>query len=659
LEYGLSRELLRAAFPFHFVLDSDLSLVDVGPGLQSLNEAMVPGEPASRWLTLQRPAVPFEFRSLIEHSELAYLFECRAVDGLVLRGQVLHDPERDVLFFLGGPWVTSFAELLHLGLGLGDLPPHDPMGDMLVMLETKQAALVDAQNLAEKLTTRRNWFQELIRASADILGVLDSEGRIQYVSPGIEQLQETPSERLVGESFLDWLHEEDAATLLAVLNDPNWGPGAGHHQLVRLKGSQGEMRMLDLSLRNMTDNKYVGGIVLNLSDVTDRLELRQQLLQVQKLDTLGQLAGGIAHDFNNLLFVIISYAILLKNATEPGQRDYEDLDEILKAANDASDLTNQILTFSRKREIHSRTISLRTVVDDMMQMLGRLVGDGYPLRKSTAGSISLIECDEAQVRQVIINVVMNARDAMPEGGEISIELANLEIDERRVDIVGTVVPPGNYVVCTVTDSGTGMSQEVLDRAFEPFFTTKARGQGTGLGLATVYGMVAEHRGGLFVDTEPGKGTRFSFWLPSSDSGTADSPLSTVNTESKRGSERILVVDDSEAILKIVDRVLGNLGYDILVEIKPIRALEIVRDEEIDLMLVDILMPEMNGVQLVKEVRALKPSMKALMMTGYSSSGILEQVTAADLPVLWKPFTPSTLAERVRELLDGAGPDTGE
>ncbi|HIF40842.1 MAG TPA: response regulator [Planctomycetes bacterium] len=652
MDFSLSKDLLRAAFPFHFVLDETMSLVDVGPGLQGLNAEMVPGSPASDWLTLQRPAIGFDFHSLTENSGLAFMIGCRAVDGLVLRGQVLHDPKQRVLFFLGGPRVANFAEMRDLGLGLRDLPPHDSMGDMLVLLETKQAALVDAQKLTEKLTMRRKWFQALIGASNDVVGVLDTHGRVQYLSPGIERLRGIPSERLVGELFLDWIHEEEAAAISAVLNDGNWGPDAGHHQLVHLKDSHGIIRTLDLSLRNMADDQHVGGIVINLSDVTDRLELRQQLLQVQRLDTLGQLAGGIAHDFNNLLFVIISYAALLKNAAEPGGSDYDDLDEILKAANDAADLTRQILTFSRKQDVDSSVLSLRTVIDEMMQMLGRLVGDQYPLRTRTEGSIGLTSGDEAQLRQVIINIVVNARDSMPDGGEILIDLEDVETNKPSLDCIGSPLPPGAYIVCTVTDNGTGMSKEVLDRAFEPFYTTKGRGKGTGLGLATVYGMVAEHGGGIFVDTAVGRGTQFSFWLPSCDSAEPTVIEPSSSKVSGREIERILVVDDSKAILKVVERVLGERGYDITTKSRPIEALELLQHEQVDLMLVDILMPEMNGMQLVEKALAQYPDIKVLMMTGYSTTGILKQVDEAELPVLWKPFTPSALLEKVREVLDG-------
>jgi PAS domain S-box-containing protein len=627
-------------------------LVDVGPGLQALNKDMTPGSLASDWLTIKRPAISFDFSSLVDNTGSAFLIECRAVDGLILRGQVLHDPEQGVLFFLGAPQVASFSQMRDLGLSLRDLPPHDSMGDMLVLLETKQAALVDAQNLAGKLTMKRKWFQALIAASNDIVGVIDRSGRVEYVSPGIEKLRGRTGEVLVGESFIEWLHEEDAAALRAVLNDESWGPSASHHQLVRLKDCHGVSHTLDVSLRNMADHKYVEGIVINLSDVTDRLELRQQLLQVQRLDTLGQLAAGIAHDFNNLLFVIISYAALLKNAAVPGSGECEDLEEILKAANDASELTSQILTFSRKQEVDSSTLSLRLVVDDMMQMLARLVGERYKLTMRTEGSISLTSGDEAQLRQVLINIVVNARDAMPEGGEIGIELVDVEIEEERLDCLGSPVPPGAYVGCTVTDSGTGMSRAVLERAFEPFYTTKGRGKGTGLGLATVYGMVAEHGGGIFVDTEPGRGTRFSFWLPSSNPAPSSVLESSPQQGASRETERILVVDDSEAILKVVGRVLGEQGYEIRKESQPTLALESLRDEPVDLMLVDILMPEMNGVQLVKKALTLNPDMKVLMMTGYSSAGLLEQVAEDELPVLWKPFTPATLTAKIREVLDG-------
>ncbi|HJM58809.1 MAG: hypothetical protein CMJ98_08050 [Planctomycetes bacterium] len=652
MEYALTRDLLRAAFPFHFVLDQDMSLVDVGPGLQALNEGMTPGSPASDWFTLQRPAIPFDFSSLVENTGLAFLMQCRAVEGLVLRGQILHDPDQGVLFFLGGPRIANFTEMRDLGLGLSDLPPHDSMGDMLVLLETKQAALVDAQNLAAKLTMGKKWFQALIGASSDVVGVIDQSGCVQYVSPGIEKFRGAAGISLVGKSFLEWIHEEDAAALRAVLNDESWGPDAGHHQLVRLIDSRGISRTLDLSLRNMADDKYVGGIVVNLSDVTDRLELRQQLLQVQRLDTLGQLAGGIAHDFNNLLFVIISYAALLKNAAKPGSSDYDDLDEILKAANDASDLTRQILTFSRKQEVDSSTLSLRTVIDDMMLMLGRLVGDQYTLRKHTEGSMGLTSGDEGQLRQVLINIVLNARDAMPDGGEIRIELETIETHEEKLDCLGSPLPAGSYVACTVTDRGVGMSREVLEKAFEPFYTTKGRGKGTGLGLATVYGMVAEHGGGIFVDTELGRGTQFSFWLPSSDSTPSLAVEPSFPHESDKETGRILVVDDSEAILKVVDRVLGARGYDVHLESRPVAALERVRHEPVDLMLVDVLMPEMNGMQLVTKVLALNPDIKVLMMTGYSSTGILEQATEAGLPVLWKPFTPTALIAQVKDVLDG-------
>jgi CheY-like chemotaxis protein len=253
---------------------------------------------------------------------------------------------------------------------------------------------------------------------------------------------------------------------------------------------------------------------------------------------------------------------------------------------------------------------------------------------------------------VVINIVVNARDSMPDGGEILIELDNVQTNREILDCIGSPLPAGDYVSCTVTDSGTGMSKEVLERAFEPFYTTKGRGKGTGLGLATVYGVVAEHGGGILVDTEVGRGTRFSFWLPSSDSAQPEVIESSSPLVSGRETERILVVDDSEAILKVVGRVLGERGYDITVDDRPTEALERLRHKQVDLMLVDILMPEMNGMQLVKKALALHPDIKVLMMTGYSSADILKQATEAKLPVLWKPFTPSALIEKVREVLDG-------
>ena len=390
-----------------------------------------------------------------------------------------------------------------------------------------------------------------------------------------------------------------------------------------------------------------------LRDVTERRTLEERFRQTQKLEAIGSLAAGVAHDFNNLLSVILSYSAMVTDKLDPKDPMREDLGEIHTAAMRAADLTQQLLAFGRKQMLKLAPTNLSTVVGKLHTLLRRLIGEDIELTVLTAARLGTVLVDPSQVEQVVMNLVVNARDAMPSGGKITIETADAMLDEAYASQhVG--VTPGWFVMIAVTDTGTGMDAETRARIFEPFFTTKEVGRGTGLGLSTVFGIVKQSEGHIWLYSEPGKGTTFKVYFPRVDQPATEQPARAVS-ETPRGAETILLVEDDEALRQLTAVILRRQGYHVLVAETGGDALLICEQHgaTIHLLLTDVVMPKMNGRQLADRLKVLRPSMKVLFMSGYTDNAIVHHgVLDSDVAFLQKPITPGLLARKVREVLDG-------
>ncbi len=380
-------------------------------------------------------------------------------------------------------------------------------------------------------------------------------------------------------------------------------------------------------------------------------EAEEQLRHSQKLEAVGRLAGGVAHDFNNLLTAIIGYSELIEKRHGGDTREHAQL--IRKAGEQAAVLTRQLLAFSRKQLLAPRVFDLNTLVRDMEKLLQRVIGEGIRITFETAAGHARVRADPNQLEQVLLNLGVNARDAMPGGGTLRIATEEVTLTAKEISARGLEVEPGDYVGLIVSDTGSGMDAETLSRIFEPFFTTKGPGKGTGLGLATVYGIVKQSGGGIAVASTVGQGCTFSIFLPATSSELDPLESARIATDN-RGSETILVVEDEEVVRHLICAVLGESGYDVLCAESAEEGLRYGREHEkpIDLLVTDIVMPDMHGPVLARELTPLQPAMKVLFVSGYSDSDISDQgVLEPGLEVLQKPFTQESLAGKVREILD--------
>ncbi|OPY84391.1 MAG: Blue-light-activated protein [Syntrophus sp. PtaU1.Bin208] len=381
--------------------------------------------------------------------------------------------------------------------------------------------------------------------------------------------------------------------------------------------------------------------------------LEAQLRHVQKMDAIGLLAGGIAHDFNNILMPIIGYVELAMMKLSSDSEIYNDLRRVRESANRAADLTRQILAFSRKQMLEMQVIDLNVVVQDFKKMVKRLIGEDIDLQVFPAPDLYQVSADKGQIEQVLMNLAVNARDAMPSGGQLTIRTANVYLDEACMKQSGDVRPPGHYVMLAVSDTGCGMDEETRQQIFEPFFTTKERGKGTGLGLSTVFGIIKQHGGDIWAYSEPGKGATFEIYLPQAEGESAALVTAPAETPSIHGTETVLVVEDDEAVRRLVCKTLASCGYQVLEARSPNDALRLASEnrETLRLLLTDVIMPEMNGRELYNKTADFHPDIKVLFMSGYTDDviahhGILEE----GIPFLQKPFTVQNLAQRVRQIL---------
>ncbi len=388
-------------------------------------------------------------------------------------------------------------------------------------------------------------------------------------------------------------------------------------------------------------------------DITERKQLEEQLLQSQKMEAVGQLAGGIAHDFNNLLVAIIGHSDLLESGLDDRMDLLARVHQIQHAATRAAGLVRQLLAFSRKQRVHQRVVDLNAILVDLEQLLNRLIGEDIRMTVVPADQIMPVKVDPGQMEQVIVNLVTNARDAMPEGGTIDVTIEPVILTEMPQG-ASLPIEPGHFALLSVRDTGAGMHEETISRAFEPFYTTKEVGQGTGLGLSTVYGIVRQDHGTVTISSRPNQGTTIKIFLPIS-AGQLSVAESTSHTRAPGGSETILVVEDEETVASLVTNVLEANGYTVLNAVDGLDALGVweLNDGPIDLVLTDVVMPNMGGVELVQELKEGGFVPKILFMSGYTNLAPdrLERLDEK-VVLIEKPFSPNQLIERIREILNG-------
>jgi PAS domain S-box-containing protein len=402
------------------------------------------------------------------------------------------------------------------------------------------------------------------------------------------------------------------------------------------------------------EGKLVGASAI-CRDVSERRRLEEQMRQAQKMEAVGQLAGGVAHDFNNLLTVVAGYSEVLLGSLPADNPTVPLLKEIHKAGERAVSLTRQLLMFSRRQMQAPEVLDINAIITEMEKMLRRMIGEDILLRTDLSPGLGQVKADRGQIEQILMNLAVNSRDAMPEGGKLIIETTNAVLGE---DVARSQLElkPGRYSMLAVSDNGCGMDEQVKARIFEPFFTTKGPGKGTGLGLATVYGIVQQCQGAIYVYSEPGRGTTFKIYFPQTEEGC---PLSSSKSFScvrnaPRGGETILLVEDEDAVRGFTRHALTMYGYTVLEASGAREALQLFRQHQgpLHLLLTDVVMPEIGGRQLAERLLELKPRLKVLYVSGYTDNAVLHHdVLEADAAFLQKPFTPAALANKVRELLD--------
>lgn len=515
-----------------------------------------------------------------------------------------------------------------------------------------------SKELELALLESKERYRMLAENPFDLIAEMDEHAKFIYASSTFESELGYPPETLLGTPGNLLVHSDDRQAVMDNFSQTVASLATSQISF-RVQHRDGSFRSFETTLKAYRSAR--DKLVVNLisRDTTDRVEsvaaLRQtelKLLQSQKMEAIGRMAGGVAHDFNNLLTAITGYCDLLLEELPAQHPARADAEEILKASERAAGLTHQLLAFSRRQVLQPRVLDLNNLVADMDRMLRRLIGEGIELITLLGGGAWPIKADPSQLQQVLLNLVVNSRDAMPDGGRITIETSNQAIGETLLTEFGEV-PPGDYLTLSVSDTGSGMTKELVEMIFEPFFTTKESGKGTGLGLSTVIGIVQQSGGFMDVQTSPGSGSSFTIYLPKTEN-VAMLPEREPGSDQFRGKETVLLVEDSEPVRRLVVRCLKSKGYTVLDVASGVDALRVCNrhEGEINLLLSDVILPKMDGFEVARRVIAIRPDIKIIYMSGFTDDALARHgVRSQDVALLEKPFTPSTLLRTVREYLD--------
>ena len=530
-----------------------------------------------------------------------------------------------------------------------------------------EGGTVHTRSVVRDLTPEREW-QEALRISeqrfqrffedAPIgIALVNEAGKLAECNQAFLVLIGAQGSQVIGRPFADLIEPREreivAERLASVLG------GHDPEAPLEVRMTAGRDLVVQLYARRLGGAGGEGGagLILHFIDMTERKNLEAQFAQSQKMQAVGQLAGGVAHDFNNLLTAMIGFCDLLLLRHKPGDQSFSDIMQIKQNANRAANLVRQLLAFSRQQTLQPRVLNVTDVLAELSNLLRRLIGENIELRMLHGRDLGLIKVDQNQLEQVIINLVVNARDAMPGGGRLTVVTTNytVTVPERREH---EVIPPGEYVSIEVIDTGVGIPQENLQRIFEPFFSTKEVGSGTGLGLSTVYGIVRQTGGFIFVDSALGEGAKFSILLPRHQGETkpVDSEPRERRGSDLTGSGTILLVEDEDAVRVFSARALRNKGYQVLEAKNGEAAMQVLTSESVtvDLLITDVVMPQMDGPTLARNVRKMRPDMRVIFLSGYAEDRFKDELDGGDNAVhfLPKPFTLKQLASKVKEVVKG-------
>jgi two-component system cell cycle sensor histidine kinase/response regulator CckA len=494
-------------------------------------------------------------------------------------------------------------------------------------------------------------FRALAENSTDALMLLDVDARITYLSPSSQRHFGWAPEAVIDKSIFDFIHPDDLDVAHGGIAGARKEPGQPVTVEVRFAHADGTWRNTECVGVDRVHEPSVAAIVINARDITDRRRLEQQLRQSQKMEAVGRLAGGVAHDFNNLLTAILGYCNLMLEDVAPDHPLRPDLEEIRQAGERAAALTRQLLAFSRRQMLQPQIVDVNGLVRQLEPTLRRLVGDDIEFVTAFAQDLATVRVDPASIEQVVLNLVMNARDAMPAGGRLVIESANVELDAAYVYDHASVIS-GKYVMLAVNDTGQGMEESTRAKIFEPFFTTREQGKGDGLGLATVYGIVKQSGGYIWVYSEPGRGTAFKVYLPI-DVQSSPPERQVSAAPAPRAWETILLVDDEPGVRALAREILRRRGYVVLEATHGLDALRVAERHQdvIHLMVSDIMMPYLGGRELAERLASVRPSMRVLFISGYTDTAVMHGDVTPGTAFLQKPFTPENFARTVRGVLD--------
>jgi two-component system cell cycle sensor histidine kinase/response regulator CckA len=492
----------------------------------------------------------------------------------------------------------------------------------------------------------------LLENISDVVSVLTVTGEVSYVSASIERQLGYPRAEILNSNRLDLVHPEDVHGLVALMNGVNALEAGEIGALeLRVRHRNGTWRTMACQVTNLCDRQAIGGFLISARDITDAHRLEQQFRQAQKMEIVGTLAGGIAHDFNNVLTAVLGYSDLVLERGDIHPDIRADVDEIRLAGQRASRLTRQLLAFSRQQPTTPTVVTVGTLLTDLAKMLERLIGEQVALVIRPSDHTWPIYCDPTHLEQVVVNLVVNARDALVEGGTVVVETGNVIVTGPTPDAAGP--PPGEYVQLTVRDNGAGMTEDVRVRVFEPFFTTKEPGKGTGLGLATCYGILRQAGGAIVVESAPGRGTSVHTYWPRAREAAGTVAVTGTRADA-RGTERVLVVDDDDGVRRLAAAILKSHGYIVTAVAsgeEALRVLESTRPAP-DLVLTDVVLTGMNGWALSARIRAINPAVRVAVMSGYDKPPVGEPAHQFGPPLV-KPFSAADLTNKVRQVLDTA------
>ena len=494
-------------------------------------------------------------------------------------------------------------------------------------------------------------FQDLFENAKDILFTLDLEGNVTSLNKSAEEVMGWTRAEALSINLKSLVAPEHANLCTQIMQRILNEEPLQHFEISLLR-KDGRKALLETSARLIYSDGRRQGIQGIARDVTERRQLESMVRQSQKLEAIGRLSGGLAHDFNNLLCVISGHAELLSERLEETLPAARNVMQIKKAVDSASTLVRQLLAFSRKQVFHPQILNLNAIVVETEKLLGRLIGEDIEFFTSLEPELGPVQVDPIQVEQVLVNLVLNARDAMPQGGKLTIETYNMDLEEGSRSN-GGITPAGKYVVLAVTDNGCGMDEETQSRIFEPFYTTKELGKGTGLGLATVYGIVRQSGGFIWVYSEIDQGTTLKVYLPRVNDPATALPSEQTKRDVRRGTETVLLVENAEPLRALAKEFLKSSGYAVMEADNGKEALQIAKafSGPIDLLLTDVIMPGMGGKQLAEQLTGLRPATKVLYMSGYPDDGIVKSgILGSGMAFLEKPFTREILLRKVRQAL---------